>query len=185
MEKKLTPTKKNFMKSIRRFLFIIILLSLSNSFSQKITLGGSGGLLNGGQRVKFNSGSASSSDTGFYLGLFSKIPINEKFSLYPEIDYGNLNDNSFGSLSLRLNYYILPKFYLQAGPQLSYMFETTGNNFKKTGLDASFGLGYDVTNSFHIQARYAFEVTNRVKDLEEDITSKLNWLFVGVGYSFW
>jgi opacity protein-like surface antigen len=58
------------------------------------------------------------------------------------------------------------------------------NDVKKAGIDFGFGLGYDVSDKIHLQARYAFEVSNRVKDSETDVTARFNWLHIGVGYSF-
>ncbi len=152
--------------------------------AQKTTFGVSGGLLNGGERFKQDNSSASSADTGFYVGAFSKIPISEKLAIQPEINYGNLNQSNFGFVSARINYGILPKFYLQAGPEVSHIFESLSNTLNKTGINATFGFGYEVTNKFHLQARYSAELTNRIQDNAIDGTSRINWLFVGMGYSF-
>lgn len=163
-------------------LFIILFSTKSNS--QKTSIGFAGGLLNGSGKVKENSASASSSDSGFYLGLYSKIQLNEKFSLIPEIDYGNLNDRSFGFVSARIGYYLISDFYLQAGPQVTYLFDVLTDDVAKAGLDISLGIGYDITDKFHVQARYAFEASNRVKESNTDVTARFNWLNVGLGYSF-
>ncbi|WP_228236854.1 outer membrane beta-barrel protein [Allomuricauda sp. M10] len=172
------------MKSKKLTLTIIVFSVAFCCYSQNATFGVSGGLLNGSGKVKDDSSSASSSDTGFYLGLYSKIYLNEKISLIPEADYGNLNDSSFGFLSARLGYYIAPKFYFQGGPQITYLFDALTDDVSKTGLDVSLGLGYEITDKFHVQARYSFEVSNRVKNTETDLTAKLNWLHIGIGYSF-
>ncbi|VAW16759.1 hypothetical protein MNBD_BACTEROID03-29, partial [hydrothermal vent metagenome] len=50
-------------------------------------------------------------------------------------------------------------------------------------FDLSLGAGYDITDNFHVQARYAINLTNR-NNTGFDQTSKLRWLFIGVGYRF-
>ncbi len=172
------------MKSKKLTLSIVALTIALSCYSQDTTFGLSGGLLNGSGRVKENNSSASSSDTGFYVGLYSKIRFTEKLSLIPEVDYGNLNDSNFGFLSVRLGYYLVPKFYLQGGPQMTYLFDALTDDVSKAGLDASLGLGYEITDKFHVQARYAFEVSNRIKEADTNLTARFNWLHVGMGYSF-
>ncbi len=162
----------------------VLLLLMISGYSQKTDFGITMGLLNGTGRVSENNGSVSSSDSGFYVGLFSKIKVNDKFSVVPEIDYGNLNDNSFGFLSVRANYYIIPKFYFQAGPQIAYIFDVLTDDVKSAGIDLGFGIGYDISENFHLQARYAFETTNRIKETSSDLTARFEWLHVGLGYSF-
>lgn len=164
-------------------LTIVLFISFA-CFAQKTTFGLSGGLLNGGERFKQDGSSASASDTGFYLGVFSKIPVSESIAIQPEFNYGNLNGSNFGFLSARVNYTLLPKFYVQAGPELSHIFESFSNTLNKTGVNATFGIGYEVTEKFHLQARYSAELTNRIQDNALNATSKINWLFVGAGYSF-
>ena len=101
----------------------------------------------------------------------------------PEVDYGNLNSNSSWLFSTRANYYIVPKFYLQAGPQVFLLSRSLSDDIKQAGIDAVVGVGYDITEHFHLQARYSFEMTDRFK---EDVggTAKLNNLLAGIGYSF-
>lgn len=165
-------------------LLIFTLLLSYTCFSQNTSFGITVGLLNGGEKFKSGSASAKASDTGFYVGINSKIPINEKFAFAPELDYGNLNSASFGFLSAKIQYYPFSNFYIQAGPQASYIFDFLGDSLAKTGLDLTTGVGYDITEHFHIQARYSFELTNRSKLDIADVSSRLRWLQVGVGYSF-
>lgn len=168
------------------FILFILFMSISSQtlVSQDFNLGISGGLLNGSGKISENDATATSSDSGFYLGLFTKFKLNNKISILPELNYGNLNDRSFSFLSMRIEYYVVPKLYLQAGPQITYLFDVLTNDIKKAGVDLGFGLGYDLTDNFHIQARYAFEVSNRFKENGTDLTARFNWLHVGVGYSF-
>lgn len=165
-------------------ILLIALFTTVNSFSQNTSFGITVGLLNGGEKFKSGSATETASDTGFYVGINSKISINDKLAFTPELDYGNLNNASFGFLSARIQYYPFTNFYIQAGPQASYIFEFLGNSLAKTGLDLSTGIGFDITEHFHVQARYSFELTNRSKFDIPDVSSKLRWLQIGVGYSF-
>ncbi|WP_165749570.1 porin family protein [Cellulophaga sp. Z1A5H] len=158
------------------FVFTTMILNAQNNY-----FGFNGGLLNGGERVKVGDSSAGASDTGFYLGAMYEIGISEDLKIHSGIDYGNINDTSFGFLSARLKYYPIEKLFLQAGPQISYVFDELGDNLNKTGIDLSLGLGFDITDKFFIDARYSFELTNRVKS-DLDITSKFRWLNVGIGF---
>lgn len=168
-------TNKILLASSMFFLTSLMLSSQENSF------GFTGGLLNGGERVKAEGSSASSSDTGFYLGAIYEIGISDNLKIHTELDYGNINDTNFGFLAARLKYYPIEKLFLQAGPQLSYVFDELGDNFNKTGIDLSLGLGFDITEKFYIDARYSFEVTNRV-NTDFDLTSRFRWINVGIGF---
>ncbi len=166
----------------------IILFSITCFLSltvkaQNTSIGIGAGLLNGSERAVRSGGSASASDTGFYAGVFSDFTLSEKFKLKAELDYGNLGETSFGFLSVQGKYYPIQKLYAQFGPQVSHIFNQLGSTLKDTGFDLSLGAGYDITENFHVQARYVINLTNR-NNTGFDQTSKLRWLFVGVGYSF-
>ncbi|SHF55649.1 hypothetical protein SAMN05444483_101580 [Salegentibacter echinorum] len=133
-------------------------------------------------KEEFSGYEITGSDEGPYLGVYADIPISEKISLIPEMDYANINGSSFGFLSVRAKYNIIPLLFVQAGPQVSYLFEQFGS-INKAGIDFGLGAGVDIFKHFNIQARYAFELTNRNKQ-GFDGTSKLNWLHIGLGYTF-
>ena len=172
------------MNKLLFFPFVIILFHTSVTTAQNPSFGVSAGLLNGNGRITENNGSASSSDTGFYLGVFSKIQLTQKISLFPELDYGNLNDNSFAFASVRAGYYLAPKFFVQAGPEITYLFDVLTDDVNSAGVNLSMGLGYEINDNFHIQARYAPELTNRIKNATTDIRGTFNWLHIGIGYTF-
>jgi hypothetical protein len=170
------------MRTIKLLFLGTFLLGSTFISAQKTSFGFTGGLLNGGETFKEEGSSASASDTGFYAGIYSRIHISEKISLQPEVKYGNLNRSSFGFLSAMVNYEILPKFYVQAGPELSHIFESS-SFINRNGLNASFGIGYNITEKVHIQARYSPELTNRLTE-DIDATSRINWLHAGIGFTF-
>lgn len=169
----------NYRKSLFLALFLIGTASIN---AQSSRFGIAGGLMIGNAKEEYSGNEIIGSDEGPYLGIYMDVPISEKLSIVPEVDYGNINGSGFGFLSLRAKYNIIPLLYVQAGPQVSYLFEQFGE-INKAGLDLGVGAGIDISKHFNIQARYAFELTNRFKSGFEG-TSKLNWLHIGVGYTF-
>ena len=82
-------------------------------------------------------------------------------------------------------YYISESgFQLMAGPQANFILDSfEGEN--SFGLDLTFGAAYDIDEHFFIEARYSFELTNRIEDGGDyDVSGKYNTLFVGIGYKF-
>jgi opacity protein-like surface antigen len=169
----------NFKKTLFIVLFFI---GAANIQAQSYQFGVTAGLLIASEKAEFSGNKASVSDEGPYLGVYADIPISEKISLLPEVDYANINGSSFGFLSVRAKYNIVPLLFVQAGPQVSYLFEQFGA-LNKAGIDLGLGAGVDISKHFNIQARYAFELTNRYKQ-EFDGTYNLNWLHIGLGYTF-
>jgi hypothetical protein len=162
--------------------FSLLFLVSYNTTAQDIKLGISGGLLNGSGKITDDTGSLSASNTGFYAGVFANFKLSDKFGVMPEVDYGNLNSNSSYFFSTRINYYVVPKLYLQAGPQVFLLSRSLSDDIKQAGIDGVIGAGYDITEHFHLQARYSFELTDRFKE-DNGGTAKLNNLMVGIGYS--
>jgi hypothetical protein len=87
------------------------------------------------------------------------------------------------------------------GPQGSFSFEDKqGLPINTFGLDLSFGAGYDFNENFYLEARYAFELTNRTPDGFEaefingefdpvfqqniDVKTVLNSIHLTIGYRF-
>jgi len=169
---------------MRILLFTIFVLISVLANAQDLKYGFAGGLLSGSERNEFNGNTGTVSDSGFYIGFFTEIPITEKFKIQPEFDYGNIGGSGYAFLSARAKYYALKSFYLQAGPQLTYVLQDVAGFLNKAGADLSFGAGFDFSEHFHFQARYAFEITNRLNQGNSGDSSRLNWLQVGVGYSF-
>lgn len=84
---------------------------------------------------------------GYYVGLFTEVPVNERFSIQPEVIYsaqgakwessGALGTHSVTLKSQYLNVPVLAKFYvadgfnLQLGPQVGFL---TGAKMEGEGL---------------------------------------------------
>lgn len=172
---------------MKKVIFFIGTCLMGSQFSiaQSTCFGLKGGLLSAHARVRENKGSASTSDSGFYLGAFSKFHISEKVIIVPGIDYGNINGNESAYFSLMGGYYVSNRFNIQIGPQISYLLETTPNEVDKIGLDLGFGIAYDIDVNFSISVRYNSELSNRASTVDADyIRTRFDWLFIGMGYSF-
>ena len=121
----------NYKKPLFLALFLIGVVTVN---AQSARFGIAAGLMIANEKTEFSGIEDTGSDEGPYLGVYLEVPISEKISLVPEVDYANINGSSFGFLSLRAKYNLIPLLYLQAGPQVSYLFEQFGE-LNKAGID--------------------------------------------------
>jgi opacity protein-like surface antigen len=168
-------------------LFFLLTIGLTAVQGQDLPkFGLSGGLLNTNADINisvlgFNLANIDAiNKTGFYIGVAADIAASEKFHIQPELTYGSAGDLAFVYLPVMLKYYATDKFFLQAGPQLSFSTNlndikqairdvqgVVGNNgniddvLKSTAIELGFGLGFDVTEKFAIQGRYGISLTDR------------------------
>ena len=166
--------------------------------------------------------SDTSSKSGFNAGVFMNAPLAENFSIQPEVLYNDLgskitygqNDNNsystnlgYISVPVMFQYNATPEFYLEAGPQFSFLVNANnklkdGNNnilvndwtkLAKDNLNTfDFGLGlgagYYFTPQFGLTARYVAGMTKIGKD--DNVygqpykDSKNNVFQVGLAYKF-
>lgn len=124
---------------------------------------------------------------GFNAGVFLNAPLSENFSIQPEVLYNDLGskttykisgeDNNlkystnlgYISVPVMFQYNATPEFYLEAGPEFSFLVNAnsklkSGSNSDTYDLDTddfntfNFGLGigagYWITPQFGINARY-------------------------------
>ena len=158
--------------------------------------------IKGGMNVASISKDGTLSDTsskiGFNAGVFMNAPLAENFSIQPEVLYNDLgskitygqNDNNsystnlgYISVPVMFQYNATPEFYLEAGPQFSFLVNANnklkdGNNnilvndwtkLAKDNLNTfDFGLGlgagYYFTPQFGLTARYVAGMTKIGKD---------------------
>ena len=166
----------------------------------------------------------SKSKIGFNAGLFMNMPIAAEFSIQPEILYNNLgskviltettigeNDYTaeyarhldYISVPVMFQYNATPSFYLEAGPQFSFLIDardkykstkngsTTNSDTKDLNKDAfntfDFGLGlgagYWITPKLGINARYVAGFSDIYKDNSGDAVKNNNFQ-VGLAYKF-
>ena len=168
------------------------------------------------------SGTDMKAKTGLYVGVTATIPVSDEFSVQPELIYNQLgaktNLYDFGgiignvSTTTKLDYVSLPvmlqynfpsNFYLELGPEFSYMVSakqglstsiispSTDINMdylNRLNVGAGFGAGYNLNKNIGISARYTFGLTGlgkngNVTDYFLD-SAKNNNLQVGVNFKF-
>lgn len=182
LKKTLTRNNKLKMNYKNPIFLVLLFITVLSVNAQSSRFGITAGLMIANEKTEFSGNENSAGDEGPYVGVYLDVPLTEKLSIRPEVDYANINGSGFGFGSVMAKYNIIPLLYVQAGPQVSYLFEQFGE-INKAGIDFGVGAGVDISKHFNIQARYAFELTNRLKPGFEG-TSKLNWLHIGVGYTF-
>lgn len=147
----------------------------------------------------------SKSKFGFYGGTFVNIPLADTFSFQPEVLYNGKGVKSDGGADVSINldyisvpvmfqYKATPQFYLEAGPELSFLVsakakaEGESEDMKEfiNGFDFGVGVGagYDFTPNFGANIRYVAGVTDIVKDNEGDNTSRNGLFQLGLTYKF-
>lgn len=182
--------------------------------------------IKGGMNVASISKDGTLSDTsskiGFNAGVFMNAPLAENFSIQPEVLYNDLgskitygqNDNNsystnlgYISVPVMFQYNATPEFYLEAGPQFSFLVNaknklkdgnnnTLVNDWTKLAKDnlntfdfgLGLGAGYYFTPQLGLTARYVAGMTKIGKD--DNVygqpykDSKNNVFQVGLAYKF-
>lgn len=184
--------------------------------------------IKGGMNVSSLSNDAglddSKSKIGFNGGVFANIPVASSFSIQPEVLYNNLGskvtltDVNIGgnnytaeyarhldyiSVPLMFQYNFVPNFYLEAGPEFSFMIDardkykntkngsTTGaesyslnkDDFNKFNLGIGIGAGYYFTDNIGLTARYVAGTTDIYKNNNGDAVRNNNFQ-VGLAFKF-
>lgn len=137
---------------------------------------------------------------GFYAGVFMNAPLAENFSIQPEVIYNNVgakvdkNTNTnlnldYISVPVMFQYNVVPEFYLEAGPQFSFLvnskfkssnqtIEKVANYFNNKDNYNSFdfglglGAGFNINEHFGINARYVAGFTDLTKNGSVDMANK-------------
>ncbi|MDY3520533.1 porin family protein [Riemerella anatipestifer] len=161
---------------------------------------------------------------GYYAGVFLNAPISGDFSIQPEVLYNNLgskttmNAGILGKAETKLNldyisvpvmfqYKATPQFYLEAGPEFSFLVganaktsyetplksgqtvtELNKDNFNSFNFGMGLGLGFDITPNIGVNARYVAGFTdiskNGTTSASDNTTNKNNTFQVGLGVKF-
>jgi opacity protein-like surface antigen len=143
-------------------------------------------------RVSAEGASESESVSGFYVGVFGEFEVSKKLDIQPELQYVNVSEDGESSgflvLPILAKYNASEQFSILAGPQLDYLLDEEDGGLSKLGLGLATGLAYNINEDFIIDARYAFGLSNRSKDLDFfegfDIKTTFNYVQVGLGYRF-
>ncbi|WP_373057586.1 outer membrane beta-barrel protein [Zunongwangia sp. H14] len=174
---------------------MLLFASVSFMQAQEVNFGVTAGYTNmTGRSGESNSSvESSSSASGFYIGVLTDFSLSENFHLQPEVNLAIADDSNFLIIPVFAQYYIGDSsFYLQAGPQVTAILEETNGLLNTFGLDLAFGAGYHINENFFLQAKYSFEVTNRLSNSTRDfydsegldVNSGFDAFTVGVGYKF-
>ena len=118
-------------------------------------------------------------ETGFYIGLLADIPASETFHFQPELTYGSAGDQSYFFLPVMAKIYVFKGLNLQLGPQFTYSSnldeikdaigdiediigsgEDLDDVLKSFTVEIGFGAGFDITDKFSVQARYAVPLSD-------------------------
>lgn len=162
--------------------------------------------LKAGLNVSTISGGDSKAKAGFYGGAFANIPIASSFSVQPEVMYSGLGAKdeqltdfkvnlSYISVPVMFQYNVIPNFYVEAGPQFSFLVDSKfkyqstsvkANDYIKTfDFGIGLGAGYYITNNFGITARYVAGVVDIPKEtMGADAKGKNNVFQIGLAYKF-
>ena len=173
----------------------------------------------GGMNISSNSGLDdlnvnSKSKIGFNAGVFMNAPIAENFSIQPEVLYNNLGAKITGDLAATINldyisvpvmlqYNATPQFYLEAGPQFSFLTSTSvksdnpvvkaagealvdKDNLKSFDFGAGIGAGYWFTPNVGINARYVAGFSDIADNRASDDSNRArnNNFQIGLSYKF-
>jgi opacity protein-like surface antigen len=134
-------------------------------------------------KAKFEGFNLSENEIGFYFGAFTTLKVSESFKVRPEVNYINIEDLDQIQVPILAEIGITNKFNALAGPSFGFLLDTEeGSKSFNFGLD--FGLSFDITKQFLIEARYSLGLSNLVEDNSYDASLKLHGIFVGVGYMF-
>lgn len=150
------------------------------------------------------------SRTAFHVGVLAELPINERFSVQPEILYSAQGFSSEGTVAgvnyeaeYKMDYIqvpILAKVYLvnglnaQVGPQIGFRInesveynsdiidgsEDFNSEDNDINLGVAAGLEYKFPNGFFIQGRYNYGFTEIYKDSD----AHNSVIQAGVGFMF-
>ncbi|MBF8455842.1 PorT family protein [Kaistella sp. G5-32] len=161
--------------------------------------------LKAGMNVSSVSESGTKSKVGFYGGVLMNAPIASSFSIQPEVLYsgkgfkvdsgiGDVTGNlDYISIPVMIQYNVVPQFYLEAGPEFSFLISANAkgggasvdvkDSFNGFDVGVGLGAGYYFIPSVGINARYVAGFTDIVKN--NPGSSVKNGVFqVGLTYKF-
>ena len=149
----------------RLFFTIVALITLSNlnaqdGFSAKLGIN--------------NVSVEGEGDTGFYLGAGYQFELTETIDLEPALLFSSVEDLNSVYVPIMFKYGVTDQMSFVGGPQINYV-----NDFEDAafGIDLAFGLTYDVSDEFYVEARYGFQIAR-------DTEFNLNTASIGLGYRF-
>jgi len=162
----------------------LALFGFSQVNAQETSFGVTAGYTDISVKMSGSDLAVSGSRSGFYIGGLADIAVAEQFHVQPELLYARAKDGNFIYVPVLAKYYIVDSgFQIVAGPQANFALDADDGT-KSFGLDIAFGMAFDITENIFVEARYAFNITNRLEDAPSDVNLHLNTLNVGLGYKF-
>ncbi len=153
-------------------IIVLATLFVISSFvvkAQELSFGIKGGLNKTFYTVNQQSlGFYSTSETGFYGGVFVEFPIDEFLSIQPEVLYISVGDFNFLNIPIYAQYEVAHKLHLMAGPSVNYFFDFLTNKLK---IGADISSSYDLTQVLNVHVKFALGIDELAP----------NGLFFGLG----
>lgn len=134
--------------------------------------------------------------TSYHIGLVTEIKVTDGFSVQPELLYstqGASYKNAFEEFKNELGYLSIPVLAkinlnktvsLELGPQASFLLSEKNNfdvnNAETFEFGVAGGLGFNITKSFFLQARYVLGLTEASREAEV----KNSVLQISAGFKF-
>ncbi len=134
-------------------------------------------------KADFDGISISDNEAGFYIGAFTKFGVSESFKIRTEANYISVKDLDQIQIPILAEIGISDKFNIMAGPSFGFLLDSE-EGIKSFNLGLDFGLSYDITSQFLVEARYSLGLSDLAEDNEFDAKVKLHGLFFGIGYMF-
>ena len=157
--------------------------SLSSVNAQEVNFGAKAGVDLASAKAEFDGFSASTSETGFYVGAFAEIGISDEFSVQPEVLYVSIKDLGQIHVPIMAKYGVSDEINLLAGPTVSFLTDTAeGVKSMNYGIEA--GASYDITEEILVEARYNIGLANLYEDAPDGASFKLSGFYIGLGYRF-
>ena len=153
--------------------FFAILLSIFSFIVSAQTVDTKLGVKGGLNKTFFtvdqqNLGIFSTSETGFYGGVFIEFPIDGFLSIQPEALYISVGDFNFLNVPIYAKYEVANKLHLMAGPSVNYFFDFYTNKLK---IGADISSSYDITQTLDVHIKFALGIDELAP----------NGLFFGLG----
>lgn len=185
------------MKKTTFLLLAALFVYSSNAIAQKINYGAKAGL---NVSNLYGNNQDKNSLVTFHAGLFTQIEISEKLNIQPELLYSrqgaDLNSLykaklDYISIPIQFKYNVLPKFFLQAGPQVSFLVSdkaifyddnigTLDTDAKSVDFGFNTGFGLHLADGIFTEARYNFGIST----VAENPDIKNGVLQISLGYIF-
>jgi hypothetical protein len=181
-------------------LFLTVIVAMGGVFAaqaQDISFGVKGGL-----NVASMTDIDASSKISGHIGGFANFKFKKTWAIQPELLFSGQGAKvdvpgddikyalSYINVPVVLQYYFLPEFYAEAGPQLGFLVSSRykrggtsvdADGFKTVDLGSAIGAGYKFPIGVGVYARYTFGFT----DLIDGPADPRNSVFqIGASYTF-